>query len=77
MNWEGTLNTNTVGEFTNCEGLANASALTANNYSLENLNTALGAFNNTNVDLDLIARAEVDNALFERGGVNRIQNVHG
>jgi hypothetical protein len=29
------------------------------------------------VDLDLIARAEVDNALFERSGIDRIQNVHG
>jgi len=44
---------------------------------LEDLNTALGSFDNTNVDLDLIARAEVNNALFERGGIDRIQNVHG
>jgi len=77
MHREGTFNTDTIRELTDGKGLANASTLSADYYTLENLDTALGAFDNPNMNLDLIARAEVNNALFERGGINRIQNVHG
>ena len=72
MHWKGAFYSDTVREFANSKSLADASALATNYYALENLDTALGTFNNPNMNLDLIARAEVDNALFERGGIDRI-----
>ncbi len=65
MYWEGTFYTDTVGKLADGEGLADARTLTADNDSLEELNTALVALNNANVDLDLISWAEVNNILAE------------
>jgi hypothetical protein len=46
--------------------------LATDNYALEDLNTALGTFDNPNVNFDLVAGAEIDNALAEGCGINRV-----
>jgi hypothetical protein len=76
VNWEGTLNTNTVRNLTDCEGFANSITLVTDYDSLENLKTALVTFNNANMDLELITSAELWDVFAQRCCIYGVKNVH-
>jgi hypothetical protein len=59
VDWELTFNANTEGNFTYGVSLTNATAVTANNNALENLDAGAVTFNNSNVYFDSIACAEI------------------
>jgi hypothetical protein len=63
--WECTFYSNAVSKLADCECLANTRTLATDNESLEELDTALVALDNTNVDLDLISRTEANKVLAE------------
>ena len=65
MDWEGTFYTDAVSKLADGESLADTRTLAADNDSLEELNTALVTLDNTNVNLDFISWAEVNNILAE------------
>jgi hypothetical protein len=76
VNWEGTLNANAIRNLTDCESLANSITLATDYYTLENLKAALATFDNTNMDLELIASTELWDVFAQRGCIYGVKNVH-
>ncbi len=63
VNREGTLDANTVGDLANGEGLTGASALEADDVTLEALDTLAVAFLTTVEPLDVVAREQARHVL--------------
>jgi hypothetical protein len=76
VHWEGTLNTNTVGNLTNGESLAQAIALAAHNDSLEDLKAALATFDNTDVNLELITGTKLWDVMAQGYCIYGVKDVH-
>jgi hypothetical protein len=77
MDREDSLDSDTIGDLSDGEGLANARTLASDDDSLEDLDTALVAFDDSNVDFQLISGAECRYILSQRRDINRIKDVHG
>ena len=73
---EGALYADAVRDLANRESFASARTRATNDDALEDLDTALGTFDNTHVNLEFIARAKCRDARTEGGGVNRVEYVH-
>jgi hypothetical protein len=69
---EGALNPSAKANFADGECLAKSTTVATNNYALENLNTGTGSFNDSNVNLYVIARAEIWDTSAQRCCVNFI-----
>ena len=76
MHRESTLHTNTERNLTNRKGLTDATVLTADNNTLENLNTGLVTLNDLHVNVHSVAGAEFRNIVAQLCGIDLIQNVH-
>src|SRR5699024_9102689 len=71
-----TLDADTEGDLTHGEGLTDATALTADDNTLEELGTGVGAFDDLDVNVEGVTGAESRNVVAQVCGVDLIQNVH-
>ena len=71
-----TLDADLERDFANVERLANSVTVTADNHTLENLDSAAITFNNVYVNLHRVADAEVGDVATKRRGVNCIKFLH-
>src|ERR1700741_4348073 len=73
---EGALHADAEGDLAHGEGLPDATALPADDDALEDLDPLAGALDDSNVDLQRVARPEVRDVGAQRLGVQCIQGVH-
>ena len=77
VHWEGTLHTNTEGNLTDGEGLADAGVLTLDHNTTENLHTGLGALDDLDVNVEGVTGAELWNIVAQLCCIDLVENMHG
>src|SRR5215211_5918921 len=77
VKWEGSLDADAIAELAHRVRLLQAAALAPDDVALEDLDPLLAALDNSNVNLELVARKEHGDVVAQRLVVNEVGRLHG